>query len=74
MARCAPGLPGSVNASGTKAHTGGCARESAQPDTLLFVGLAEEASTTVVDAEDRWGRRCQCSLLVRVDEVVEGGG
>ena len=62
MARRASGLLGPVNASGTKAHTGVAnnerARESAQPDTPLFEGLAEEASTTVAGAEQRRGRRC----------------
>ena len=56
MARRAQGLPGLVNASGTKARTRvaniGCARESAQLETPLSDGLAEEAPTTVVGAEE----------------------
>ena len=76
MERRAPGLPGPMNASRTKACTGvvntGRARESAQPDTPLSEGLAKEASTTVAGAEQRRGRRCRCSLLAGVDEV-DGG-
>jgi hypothetical protein len=70
MARHAPGLPGPLNASGTKARSSVANTGRAQLDTPLSEGLAEVASTTVARAEERPVRRCRCSLLARVDEVV----